>query len=131
MRLPQDTAVYHIYDYDQGGETKLQHLQKILRNAYFVKLLPSRTVLIDSWYVSMGVIKAIEAISKIYYAPLKCNHLVNDSGGVEPHKHVDALTWTEVKLRHGTLVHIKKFAKWRTSGEVVPDSARLRTQGVY
>ena len=72
---------YRIYDYDRDGKTKLQHLLEMLENAYFVKQLPFRTVLIDSWYVSMRVMKAIEAISKIYYAPLKCNRLVNDSEG--------------------------------------------------
>ena len=77
---------YRIYDYDRDGKTKLQHLEDMLRNAYFVKCLPFRTVLIDSWYASMRVMKGIQALSKIYYAPLKCNRLVNDSDGVEPHK---------------------------------------------
>ena len=102
---------YRIYDYDRDGKTKLQHLQEMLRNAYFVKLLPFQTVLIDSWYASMDVMKAIDAISKIYYAPLKCNRLVNDSEGVEAHKRIDALTWTAVELRHGKRAHIKKFPK--------------------
>jgi hypothetical protein len=102
---------YRIYDYDRDGKTKLQHLEEMLRNAYFVKCLPFRRVLIDSWYASMPVMKAIQAISKIYYAPLKCNRLVNDSDGVGAHKRVDALTWTEAELRHGKLVHIKKFPK--------------------
>ena len=83
----------------------------MLRNAYFVKCLPCRTVLIDSWYASMRVMKLIQALSKIYYAPLKCNRLVNDSDGAEAHKHVDALTWTQAKLRHGKLAHIKKFPR--------------------
>ena len=102
---------YRIYDIDRDGKTKLQHLQEMLRNAYFVKRLPFRTVLIDSWYASMKVMKAVEAISKIYYAPLKCNRLVNDSDGVAEHKRVDALTWTETEHRQGKLVHIRKFPK--------------------
>lgn len=102
---------YRIYDVDRDGKTKLQHLQEMLRNAYFVKHLAFRRVLIDAWYASMKVMKAIQALSKIYYAPLKCNRLVNDSDGVEPHKRVDALAWTESELQHGKLVHIKKFPK--------------------
>ena len=102
---------YRIYDYDRDGKTKLQHLQEMLRNAYFVKCLPFRTVLIDAWYASMPVMKAIQAISKIYYAPLKRNRLVNDSEGVGAHKRVEALTWTEAELQHGKLLHIKKFPK--------------------
>ena len=102
---------YRLYDYDRDGKTKLQHLQEMLRNAYFVKCLPFRTVLIDSWYASMKVMKAIQALSKIYYAPLKCNRLVNASDGVDKHKCIDALTWTEVERREGKRVHIKKFPK--------------------
>ena len=102
---------YRIYDYDRDAKTKLQHLQEMLRNAYFVKCLPFRTVLIDAWYASMPVMKAIQAISKIYYAPLKRNRLVNDSEGVGAHKRVETLTWTEAELRHGKLLHIKKFPK--------------------
>ena len=102
---------YRIYDYDRDGKTKLQHLEEMLRNAYFVKCLPFRTVLIDSWYASMRVMKAIQAISKIYYAPLKCNRLVNDSEGADEHKRVDPLTWTAAELRYGKLIHIKKFPR--------------------
>ena len=35
------------------------------------------------------VMKVIEAISRVYYAPLKCNRLVNDTLGVDPYKRVD------------------------------------------
>ena len=35
------------------------------------------------------VMKVIETISKVYYAPLKCNRLVNDTQGVDPYKRVD------------------------------------------
>ena len=62
---------YRLYDVDRDGKTKLHHLLDMLRNAHFVKRLAFRTVLIDSWYASMNVMKAIEALSKVYYAPLK------------------------------------------------------------
>ena len=80
---------YRIYDIDRDGKTKLQHLQEMLRNVYFVKHLPFRTVLMDSWYASMKVMKAIESLSKIYYAPLKSNRLVNETDGVHPHKRIE------------------------------------------
>ena len=100
-----------IYDPDRDGKTKLEHLQDMLSNAHFVKCLPFRTVLIDAWYASMRVMKAIQSLCKIYYAPLKSNRLVNDSDGVDAHKRVDALTWTEAQRRHGKRVHIKKFPR--------------------
>ena len=85
----------------------IEHLQDMLQNAYFVKCLAFRTVLIDSWYASMDVMKAIQALSKICYAPLKRNRLER----VDPHTRIDALTWTAAEMRHGKLLHIKKFPK--------------------
>ena len=102
---------YRIYDPDRDAKTKLQHLQEMLHNAYFVKNLPFRVVLVDSWYASMVVIKKIESLSKIYYAPLKRNRLVNDSDGVEPHKRIEDLTWTASELQQGKRVHIRKFPR--------------------
>ena len=77
-----------------NGKTKIDHLLDMLHAAYFKKQLPFRTVLMDSWYVSMKVMKAIEALSKVYYAPLKRNRLVNDTDGVEPHQQVQNLSWS-------------------------------------
>ena len=102
---------YRIYDPDRDAKTKLQHLQEMLHNAYFVKNLPFRTVLVDSWYASMAVLKKIESLSKTYYAPLKRNRLVNDSDGVDPHKRIEDLTWTESELSQGKRVHIRKFPR--------------------
>ena len=101
---------YRIYDVDRDAKTKLEHLLDMLRNAHFVKRLPFRTVLIDAWYASMNVMKAIEALSKVYYAPLKRNRLVSTS--VEtPYQRIEALTWTPAEASEGKLVHINKFPK--------------------
>ena len=82
----------------------------MLRNAHFVKRLPFRTVLIDAWYASMTVMKAIEALSKVYYAPVKRNRLVSTS--VEtPYKRVEDLAWIDAQASQGCRVHIKKFPK--------------------
>ena len=102
---------YRIYDPDRDAKTKLQHLQEMLHNAYFVKNLPFRVVLVDSWYASMKVLKKIESLSKIYYAPLKRNRLVNDSDGVQPQKRIEDLTWTETELQQGKRVHIRSFRR--------------------
>ena len=101
---------YRIYDIDRDGKTKLQHLLDMLRNAHFVKRLPFTTVLIDAWYASMDVMKAIERLSKVYYAPLKRNRLVSlsvDSG----YQSVETLTWMPAEASEGKLVHVKKFPK--------------------
>ena len=65
----------------------------------------------DTWYVSMKVMKAIEALSKVYYAPLKRNRLVNDTDGVKPHQQVKELSWTPSETIRGKQVHLKKFPK--------------------
>ena len=101
---------YRIYDIDRDGKTKLEHLLDMLRNAHLVKRLPFRTVLIDSWYASMNIMKAIEALSKVYYAPLKRNRLVSTSVKT-PYQRVEALTWTPAETTAGKLVHINKFPK--------------------
>ena len=101
---------YRIYDIDRDGKTKLQHLVDMLRNAHFVKRLAFRTVLMDTWYASMKVMKAIEALSKVYYAPVKRSRLVSTSVA-SGYQRVEALTWTASEVPTGKLVHIRKFPK--------------------
>ena len=101
---------YRIYDVDRDGKTKLEHLLEMFSNAHFVKRLSFQTVLIDAWYASMKVMKAIEALDKVYYAPLKRNRLVScsvDSG----YQRIETLVWTQTQAIEGQLVHIKKFPK--------------------
>ena len=101
---------YRIYDIERDGKTKLKHLLDMLKNAHFVKRLPFRTVLIDSWYASMNVMKAIEVLDKVYYAPLKRNRLVCQSVDSD-YQRVETLTWTDTQATEGQLAHLKKFPK--------------------
>ena len=101
---------YRIYDIDRDGKTKLQHLLDMLRNAHFVKRLAFQTVLIDTWYASMTVLKAIEALSKVYYAPVKRSRLVSTSVA-SGYQRVETLSWTSAEATEGRLVHIRKFPK--------------------
>ena len=55
-----------IYDVDRNGKMKLQHLLDMLNTAHFVKRLAFQTMLVDAWYASMKVMKAIEALDKVY-----------------------------------------------------------------
>ena len=112
---------YRLFDKDHDGKTKIDHLLDMLQNAIFKKQLPFRTVLMDSWYASMKVMKAIERLSKIYYMPLKSNRLVNDTN-----VHTTAPTSKRFILESNrnpsreTGTH-QKVSK-RLSSEVVPDS---------
>ena len=102
---------YRIFDKDPDGKSKIDHLLDMLHDAYFKKQLSFRTVLMDAWYVSMKVMKAIATLSKVYYAPLKRNRLVNDTDGVEPHQQVQDLSWSPSETTQGKRVHIKRFPK--------------------
>ena len=67
-----------------------QHFQGD-NNAHFAKRLASQTVLIDAWYAAMKVMKAIKALDKVYYAPVKRNRLFSTS--VEtPYQRIETLT---------------------------------------
>lgn len=67
---------YRIYNPDEDGKTKLDHLIEMLETAIFEKKLPIKLVLMDSWYASKKVISVIDNWGKIYYCPLKRNRLV-------------------------------------------------------
>jgi hypothetical protein len=75
------------------------------------KKLPFKTVLMDCWYSKMQLLLYLEPIGKIYYCPIPCNRLTDESGGVEEYKRVDALEWTEADLEHGKLVKLSRFPR--------------------
>ncbi len=101
---------YRVYDPERDGRSKLDHLFDMWRTIVHVDQLPFRTVLMDSWYATMKVMKAIEKADKIYYCPLKANRQVTESPD-EAYQRVDSLTWTEAELESGKMVHLKKFPK--------------------
>ena len=101
---------YRVYDPERDGRSKLDHLFDMWRTIVHVQQLPFRTVLIDSWYATMKVMKAIEKADKIYYCPVKANRQVTGRPD-EAYQRVDSLTWTEAEVESGKMVHLKKFPK--------------------
>lgn len=101
---------YRIFDPDRDGHTKLDHLLEMWRTILHVEKIPFCTVLMDSWYATMKVMKAIEKADKIYYCPLKVNRQVNQSPA-ESYQRVDSLTWSPDEMEMGKTVHLKKFPK--------------------
>ena len=101
---------YRVYDPERDGRSKLDHLLEMWRTIVQVEQLPCRTVLMDSWYATMAVMKAVEKAGKIYYCPLKANRQVSQSLE-EAYQRVDALTWTDEEVESGKMVHLKKFPK--------------------
>lgn len=102
---------YRIYDPEGDGKTKLEHLQEMLLNCVYQKNLDFWAVLMDTWYATKEVMMKIEGFEKIYYCPLKDNRQVDDSGGLNPYKRVDKLSWTETESRHGKIIKIKGFPR--------------------
>lgn len=101
---------YRIFDPERDGRSKLDHLLDMWQSILYVEQLPFRTVLMDSWYATMKVMKAVEKAGKIYYCPLKSNRQVTESPA-DDYCRVDALSWSAAELEAGKMVHLKKFPK--------------------
>lgn len=102
---------YRIYDPEGDGKSKIDHLREMLTNVHYQKALPYRAVLMDTWYASRGVMRHIERLGKVYYCPIKKNRLVDQTGGAEPHRNVETLSWSVSEQTHGKTVHLKNFPK--------------------
>ncbi|MFB2976991.1 transposase [Microseira sp. BLCC-F43] len=93
------------------AKSKLDHVLEMLQNLIYHKLLPFRTVLMDSWYATKNLMQYIDKQGKIYYCPLKRNRLVDDTGGVENYQPIESLNWNETELEQGKTIKIKAFPK--------------------
>lgn len=102
---------FRIYDPEGDEQSKIEHMLEMFDTLSSKKNLPFSTVLMDSWYASMQVIKHIEASQKIYYCPLKTNRYVDDTEGEEKHKRADDLSWSEQEQQVGKIIHLKKMPK--------------------
>ena len=97
---------YRLFAPDDDGKTKLDHVADMLK-----QLAPRgvayRTVLMDSWYATTKLFKWLSEEGKIYYCPLKCNRLVDESGGQRPYEPVGLLTWSAAEVEAGKVVKVK------------------------
>lgn len=100
---------YRIYDPDGDGKSKLEHVVDMLKGVIYHKLLPFRTVLMDSWYATKDLMQYIDKLGKYYYCPLKNNRLVDDTGGREKYKQIKILSWSKIELKQGKIIKIKTF----------------------
>ena len=102
---------YRLYAPDEDGKDKLDHVLDMLRNVVYHKGLSFTSVLMDTWYATRKIMRAIERLQKLYYCPIKANRRVDDSDGTQAHQRVDQLTWSEAEQQHGKLIHLKDFPK--------------------
>lgn len=116
---------YRLYDPDNDGKTKLDHVQEMIESARRRLLptgetLPFHTVLMDSWYATKDMMLFIDDWEKpgadadagqIFYCPLKSNRKVDDSGARRPYRAVSDLEWNAEELKTGKLIKIHGFPK--------------------
>lgn len=101
---------YRIYDPERDGRSKIDHLLEMWRSIIHVEQIPFRTVLMDSWYATMKIMKMIEKAEKIYYCPIKANRQVSERSE-DGYARVDSLSWDSHEEQQGRPVHLKKFPK--------------------
>ena len=65
----------------------------------------------DTWYAAKDLMMFIDGMKKTFYCPLRSNRQVDDSGGENPYRQVDALDWGDGELKRGKLVKIRGFPK--------------------
>ena len=102
---------YRIYDPEVDGKTKLQHACEMLSQARYVRQIPFRGVLMDTWYATKWFMRVIERMGKVYYCPLKCNRLLTESVQPGIYQRVDTLSWTLDEEQSGKQVHLRDFPK--------------------
>lgn len=99
---------FRVFDPGTDGKSKLDHVQDMLRSLKHRGVL-YQTVLMDSWYATADMMKYLIKEGKTFYCPIKSNRKVDGSGGEEPYKPVDGLTWSEQELKQGKLVKLHRF----------------------
>jgi hypothetical protein len=102
---------WRVYNPDEDGKSKLDHVRDMFDDAIAQKGLPFRAVLMDSWYAAKEVMMHIDRAGKVFYCPLKCNRLVDDSQGKNPYQAVADLGWFGDEMLRGKLVKIHGFPK--------------------
>lgn len=101
---------YRIFDPDRDGKTKLDHVKEMIDQLQFHDI-PFATVLMDTWYATVPLMRQIHGLGKTYYCPLKSNRLVDDSNETRPYQAVSKLIWTDEELAKGKTIHLKGLAE--------------------
>ena len=99
---------FRIFSPETDGKSKLDHVPDMLQSLKHRGVL-FQTVLMDSWYATVNIMKYLIKEEKIFYCPVKSNRKVDDSGGKEPYKPVEELNWSEQELKQGKLVKLHQF----------------------
>lgn len=98
---------YRIYAPTQDGKTKNDHFQDMLVAAKHDKGIEANTVLMDSWYASVGNLKLIHRMGMVFVTTLKENRLVSlaKEGG---YMHLQEIEWTDERRAYGIAIKLKE-----------------------
>lgn len=100
---------YRLYNPDEDGKSKLDHVQDMLLDAIDAKQLLFKTVLMDTWYSSRSLMLTIAELGKIYYTIAKPNRLIAEHYGQHAYQRVDTLEWTDAELEEGKRIRLNDF----------------------
>ena len=101
---------YRLFAPKVGGKTKLDHVADRLTQLA-PRGIPYRTVLMDSWYAITKLFKWLTDQGKIFYCPLKCNRLVDESGGRRLYEPIGLLSWSAEEVELGKPLKVKDMPK--------------------
>lgn len=101
---------YRLFDPETDGKSKHEHVHDMLLHTVHSKQLAFTTVLMDTWYATMKLWKQLERLGKLYYCPIRSNRQVSLSPETG-YQAVCDLTWSDVELQQGRLVHLKKMPR--------------------
>ena len=101
---------YRIFDPERDGKSKIDHVLDMLASIKY-RNIPFQTVLMDSWYATVKIMKYLMKEGKDFYCPLKKNRKVDESGGQSPYKQLQDLVWSKKELESGKIVKVHKFPK--------------------
>lgn len=97
---------YCIYAPSHDGKTKNDHFLTMLARAFDERAINATYVLFDTWYASNENLKYLVQKGKVFYTTIKANRLVSLGKGLG-YIHLDAIDWTEERLRTGVSVKFK------------------------
>jgi hypothetical protein len=100
---------YRIFNPENDGLTKVDHVKSMLQGLVYQKNLAFDTVLMDTWYAVNNLMLYIDSLDKIYYCPFKINRLVDDTFGKDKYKNIGILSWSNEELVYGKIIKIKGF----------------------
>lgn len=97
---------YRIYAPEMDGKTKNEHFREMFLRALADKGIQARRILFDSWYAGAENLKLIHRAGRFFYTTLKENRMVSSSKETG-YVHLQEIDWTEERLHHGIIVHLK------------------------